>query len=69
MRLNWHLRRSMGAVLRLPTLAQRVWREHRAIFDAMVAGQAERAELLIRDHLGLAYSDLLSSVPAEPRQN
>lgn len=70
MRLNWqHLRRSMGAVLRLPTLAQRVWYEHRAIFDAMVAGDAERAERLIGDHLGRAYRDLLSSVPAGSRQN
>jgi DNA-binding GntR family transcriptional regulator len=66
MRLNWqHLRRSMGAVLRLPALAERVWREHRAIFEAMVAGDAKRAETTINDHLRVAYNDLLRSIPVE----
>ena len=40
MRLNWHhLRRAMGEVLRLPGLAKRVWQEHEAILEAMVAAE------------------------------
>ncbi len=51
-RLNWqHLQRSMGEVLRFPGMTLQVWREHRAIFDAMAAGDASGAADLMRDHI------------------
>ncbi len=50
MRLNWkHLRRGMGEVLRLPARAERVWREHTAIFEAMVKGDLDAADCQMRD--------------------
>lgn len=52
MRLNWrHLRRSMGEVLRFPGMTAQVWKEHRAIFEAMAAGKAEEAAELMREHV------------------
>jgi DNA-binding GntR family transcriptional regulator len=63
MRLNWHhLRRAMGEVLRLPGLAKRVWREHEAIFDAMVRGDAEASARLMRDHVTTAHGDVQSTL-------
>ncbi|HVX99197.1 MAG TPA: GntR family transcriptional regulator [Pseudorhodoplanes sp.] len=59
MRLNWrHLQRGMGEVLRHAALSKRVWDEHRAILDAMSAGEGEQAALLIRDHVMTAYRDV-----------
>lgn len=52
MRLNWqHLRRSMGEVLRFPGLTIQVWKEHKAIFSAMAAGDGPGAAALMRDHI------------------
>jgi DNA-binding GntR family transcriptional regulator len=52
MRLNWlHLRRSMGEVLRFPGMTFQVWKEHRAIFAAMVSGDAEDAAAKMRSHI------------------
>lgn len=65
MRLNWqHLRRAMGEVLRLPKLSRRVWQEHEAILEAMIAGDADTAAGLIHDHVVLAYRDVSSALPA-----
>lgn len=65
MRLNWqHLRRAMGEVLRLPKLSRRVWQEHEAILEAMIAGNADKAAGLIHDHVVLAYRDVSSALPA-----
>jgi DNA-binding GntR family transcriptional regulator len=59
MRLNWHhLRRAMGEVLRHPGLARRVWKEHEKIFESMLAGNADEAALLMRDHIVLAHKDV-----------
>jgi len=64
MRLNWqHLRRAMGAVLRFPGLARRVWREHDAILAAMARGDADDAARLIHDHVVRAYQDVKSALP------
>jgi DNA-binding GntR family transcriptional regulator len=52
MQLNWqHLRRSMGEVLRFPGMTLQVWKEHRAIFDAMTEGDAAHASALMRAHI------------------
>jgi DNA-binding GntR family transcriptional regulator len=52
MRLNWqHLRRSMGEVLRFPGMTFQVWKEHRAIFSAMVSGDAADAAAKMRSHI------------------
>jgi len=65
MQLNWqHLRRAMGEVLRLPKLSHRVWQEHNAILEAMIAGNADKAAGLIHDHVVLAYRDVSSALPA-----
>jgi DNA-binding GntR family transcriptional regulator len=59
MRLNWHhLRRAMGEVLRLPGLAKRVWQEHEAILEAMVAADSGTASRLMHDHVVLAHRDV-----------
>lgn len=52
LRINWlHLRRSMGEVLRFPGMTLQVWKEHKAIFEAMVAGDAASAALEMRRHI------------------
>ena len=52
MRLNWqHLRRSMGEVLRFPGMTIQVWKEHKGIFEAMVAGEAAGAAEQMRRHI------------------
>ena len=59
MRLNWHhLRRAMGQTLRLPGLAGRVWKEHEAIFEAMIAGETDKAARLMHDHVVMAHRDV-----------
>jgi len=59
MRLNWHhLRRAMGEVLRLPGLAKRVWKEHEAIFESMIAGETDKAARLMRNHVVIAHRDV-----------
>ncbi len=48
---HWRfLRRAMGAVLRNVEKPEEIWRQHRAIFDAIIAGNAEAAERLVIDH-------------------
>lgn len=52
MRLNWlHIRRSMGKILQSPGTTIKVWKEHRAIFEAMVAGDVEMASKSMREHI------------------
>ncbi|MEX0405314.1 GntR family transcriptional regulator [Aquibium sp. LZ166] len=52
MRLNWlHLRRSMGEVLRFPGMTIQVWKEHKIIFEAMVAGDAAVAAAEMLSHI------------------
>jgi len=48
---HWHhIRRAMGAVLQTAGARDSVWDEHRAILEAIDAGDAERAEQLARGH-------------------
>lgn len=57
MRLNWHhLRRSMDEVLRTPGMSTRVWKEHDAIFGAMVRGDADAAASLAEQHVRQAMN-------------
>ena len=70
--LHWaHLRRAMGAVLQVSSMRASIWDEHEAIAGAIAAGQAERAETLMREHgqaagrnLARLLSQALGSVPA-----
>ncbi len=49
--LHWaHVRRAMGAVLQTSARRESVWDEHAAIAAAIAAGDAERAERLMREH-------------------
>lgn len=49
--LHWaHIRRAMGAVLQASTQREAVWDEHEAIAQAIAAGDAPRAERLMREH-------------------
>jgi DNA-binding GntR family transcriptional regulator len=50
-KLHWaHIRRAMGAVLQVSSMRASVWDEHEAIARAIAAGQADRAETLMRQH-------------------
>jgi DNA-binding GntR family transcriptional regulator len=70
--LHWaHIRRAMGAVLQVSSMRASIWDEHEAIARAIAAGQAERAESLMREHgqeagrnLARLLSKALGSVPA-----
>jgi len=49
--LHWHhIRRAMGAVLQVSTMRDSIWDEHEAIANAIAAGDAASAEILIRQH-------------------
>ncbi|MBS0435870.1 MAG: GntR family transcriptional regulator [Proteobacteria bacterium] len=53
--LHWaHIRRAMGASLQHATLRDSVWDEHEAIAQAIAAGDANRAERLMREHAARA---------------
>jgi DNA-binding GntR family transcriptional regulator len=56
MATHWqHLRRSMGEVLRRPRYAQKVWKEHAAIVEAIAAGDGEAAAQAIGEHVRVAH--------------
>ena len=49
--LHWsHIRRVMGASLQRSAVRESVWDEHAAVADAIAAGDAARAEALMRQH-------------------
>jgi DNA-binding GntR family transcriptional regulator len=54
-----HVRRVMGSYLRQAPLRQSVWDEHRAILDAVSAGDGTLAETLARHHALAALNNLL----------
>jgi DNA-binding GntR family transcriptional regulator len=68
MRLNWHhLRRAMREVLQLPGLAERVWKEHEAIFESMVARRSDESASLMRNHVVAAHHDVSTALSATRR--
>lgn len=65
MRLNWHhLRRAMREVLQLPGLADRVWKEHEAIFESMAAQRAGESASLMHYHVVAAHRDVSTALSA-----
>lgn len=67
MQTHWqHLRRSMGEVLRRPRFAQRVWKEHAAILDAIAAGDAEGAARQMTAHVREAHERVGAELAPEP---
>lgn len=65
--LHWrHLRRVMGAVLQSSKQREAVWDEHQAIAEAIAAGQADRAERLMRQHCGKASAYMVALLAASP---
>lgn len=57
--LHWRqLRRVMGEVLRKAEPPESIWRQHAAILDAIVRGDAERAEAEAIAHVGTAAARL-----------
>jgi len=68
MQTHWqHLRRSMGEVLRRPRFAQKVWREHAAIVEALAAGDADEAARLIGAHVREAHERVGAELAAAER--
>ncbi len=68
MQTHWqHLRRSMGEVLRRPRFAQKVWKEHAAIVDALAAGDADEAARLIGAHVREAHERVGAELAAAER--
>ncbi|UFZ08356.1 GntR family transcriptional regulator [Bradyrhizobium ontarionense] len=72
---HWlHLRRLMGEVLMRDETPRRIWDQHEEILQAVIAGDAQRAELLARQHITRTAGVLLarmtkqrerSAVPAQ----
>lgn len=59
--LHWRfLRRAIAEVLRHAELPKEIWRQHRDILDAIVAGNADAAERLIVEH-DLSAADALTA--------
>lgn len=58
-KLHWaHIRRAMGSVLQVSSMRASVWDEHETIARAIAAGQADRAEALMRQHAEQAAGNL-----------
>lgn len=68
---HWRfLRRAMADVLRHAAAPGEIWQQHAAIAEAVLAGDAETAERLAREHVQVAATTLsaaLSTIHAEPR--
>lgn len=65
--LHWsHVRRAMGATLQRSAVRGTVWDEHEAIADAIAAGDAERAERLMREHCSNAADHLARRLADAP---
>lgn len=65
--LHWsHIRRAMGASLQRSSVRDTVWDEHQAIAEAIAAGDAPRAELLMRQHCERAADHMARLLEAAP---
>ena len=63
--LHWaHIRRAMGASLQATTLRDAVWDEHETIARAIAAGDAARAERLMREHAARASEHITRRLEA-----
>jgi DNA-binding GntR family transcriptional regulator len=62
MRLHWyHLRRTMGAVLRIEKISTRVWDEHASVIDALAERDVEAAVARIEAHIVRAHADMAAA--------
>ncbi len=61
---HWsYLRRVMGEVLLHGETPAEIWDQHEAILNAVIAGDANQAERLARDHISQASETLTSRMP------
>jgi DNA-binding GntR family transcriptional regulator len=61
--LHWrHIKRAMGAVLQSNAIRDSVWLEHEAIAKAITAGDAPKAETLMRGHGHKASKNLTQQI-------
>ncbi len=67
--LHWHhIRRVMGQVLRNPLRLRSIWDEHAGILEAVLSGDAERAEALSRRHADRAAQGLIAELTLSLQQ-
>ncbi len=67
LRLYWHhLRRAMGEVLQDTERHQRIWDEHEAILDAIIARNPTEAGHRATVHAREAGKDIARAIPASP---
>lgn len=60
---HWHhVQRAMGASLQVREAREQIWEEHRAILEAVNAGDAARAERLARQHCEAAGRGMRSAL-------
>jgi DNA-binding GntR family transcriptional regulator len=65
---HWrHIRRAMGAVLQQARVRDSVWDEHRAMIEAIAAGDEARAEALARQHGEEAGRNLVTELGRQAR--
>lgn len=70
MKLNWqHMRRGMAEVLRDPSAAIPSWDDHEAIVDGLIAGEAERAAHVMKDHIEKAHAKTMKALRRVPSLN
>jgi DNA-binding GntR family transcriptional regulator len=63
MRVNWHhIRRYMGQVLRDLGGAGQIWKDHTAVIEAVLAGDAERARQEMFQHIETAGQRMLRAL-------
>ena len=62
MRLHWcHLRRTMGAVLRIEKISTRVWHEHASVIEALAERDVEAAVARIEAHIVREHADVTAA--------
>lgn len=63
--MHWsHLRRVMGEVLLHGETPADIWDQHERILEAVIAGDATRAEALAREHISAASQTLTTRLPS-----
>jgi DNA-binding GntR family transcriptional regulator len=65
---HWHhIRRVMGSYLRRYPARDSIWDEHQAILDAVIVGDAAKAEAAARHHADRALANLIPLLQTPPR--